>query len=424
MFENKYKYLIITLLLTLLEGGFPSMYSQGRQLQYTTRSFSEPLRTLKVTANGDFDAPPVIELGSDDRVVIDFDVLEDNEKRISYRIYHLDHQWKKSNISSIEYYDGFENNQLDFSEPSFNTFVNYRHYRLSIPNEDFTLTKSGNYAVEFYDVDSPDEIIATACFSLFEKGADIGVNISGNTDIDFNRAHQQLTPVVTVKDNKVNNLANDIVLVVTQNNRRDTERVIPSPSRFTANKAFYEHNRDLIFEAGNNYRRFDITDNRFAAIGVERIRYIAPNYYAFLYPGLKRSELPFEYDRDQNGHYLIRSVNAEDMDTEADYFNVLFSLESAFPIGQPVYLNGEFTNDRFDESTLMEYNPEANRYEKNMLLKQGHYNYMYLVKPDNKKPSTAVTEGNFFETNNGYMIKVFHRAPGARYDRLIGVFYN
>ena len=78
-------------------------------------------------------------------------MLEDNEKRISYRIYHLDHQWKKSNISSIEYYDGFENNQLDFLEPSFNTFVNYRQYRLSIPKESFTLTKIVYYAVDTND---------------------------------------------------------------------------------------------------------------------------------------------------------------------------------------------------------------------------------------------------------------------------------
>ena len=257
MIINKYKYKIISLLCVLSVFVPLSLYSQNRQQQYVTRTFSEPVKTLKVTTNGVFDAPPVIELGGDDRIQVDFDILGENERWISYRIYHLDHQWRKSNISSLEYYDGFENNQLDFSEPSFNTFVKYRHYRLNIPNEDFNLTKSGNYVVEFFDVDEPEEVLATACFSLFEKGADMQIMVSGNTDIDFNRAHQQVTPSITVKDNNITNLSTDMIMVVGQNDRRDTERIINTPSRFSANKAFYEHNRNLIFEAGNNYRRFD-----------------------------------------------------------------------------------------------------------------------------------------------------------------------
>ncbi len=424
MIINKYKYKIISLLCVLSVFVPLSLYSQNRQQQYVTRTFSEPVKTLKVTTNGVFDAPPVIELGGDDRIQVDFDILGENERWISYRIYHLDHQWRKSNISSLEYYDGFENNQLDFSEPSFNTFVKYRHYRLNIPNEDFNLTKSGNYVVEFFDVDEPEEVLATACFSLFEKGADMQIMVSGNTDIDFNRAHQQVTPSITVKDNNITNLSTDMIMVVGQNDRRDTERIINTPSRFSANKAFYEHNRNLIFEAGNNYRRFDISDNKYSSLGVEIIKYIEPLYHAVLFPDMKRGDQHYSYDQHQNGRYIIRSVNAEDNDTEADYFYVLFTLDSAFPIGPPVYLSGEFTNNIFDESTRMEYNSETRRYEKYMLLKQGHYNYIYLVKPDNKPASGVLTEGNFFETQNGYMVKLFYRPPGARYDRLIGVFYN
>ena len=33
----------------------------------------------------------------------------------------------------------------------------------------------------------------------------------------------------------------------------------------------------------------------------------------------------------------------------------------------------------------------------------------------------ANIEGNFYETKNEYLVKVYHRVPGERYDRLIGI---
>ena len=70
----------------------------------------------------------------------------------------------------------------------------------------------------------------------------------------------------------------------------------------------------------------------------------------------------------------------------------------------------------------MRYNKEYGIYEKNILLKQGMYNYMYLTKsPGQETISSTDTEGNFYETQNTYTIYVYHRPFGERYDRLIGL---
>jgi len=71
----------------------------------------------------------------------------------------------------------------------------------------------------------------------------------------------------------------------------------------------------------------------------------------------------------------------------------------------------------------MEYNAIVGAYEKAVLLKSGMYNYLYVFVSDDKEqplPLTAPIEGNYYETENEYMIKVYYRPPGARYDRLIG----
>ena len=62
----------------------------------------------------------------------------------------------------------------------------------------------------------------------------------------------------------------------------------------------------------------------------------------------------------------------------------------------------------------MQWNPENKAYEASVFLKQGYYNYMYLL--DNGKN----IDGNFHETENEYIILVYHRPQGGRYDKLAG----
>ena len=70
----------------------------------------------------------------------------------------------------------------------------------------------------------------------------------------------------------------------------------------------------------------------------------------------------------------------------------------------------------------MKYNKEKYNYESVQLLKQGAYNYQYLFVPDkSSRGETGPTEGNFYQTENEYLILIYHRAFGERYDKLIGV---
>ena len=65
-----------------------------------------------------------------------------------------------------------------------------------------------------------------------------------------------------------------------------------------------------------------------------------------------------------------------------------------------------------------------------VLLKQGHYNYQFLCAQEwtpaqlcSSSPHATLqpTEGNYYEARNQYDIYIYYRAPGQRYDRLLGV---
>ena len=56
-----------------------------------------------------------------------------------------------------------------------------------------------------------------------------------------------------------------------------------------------------------------------------------------------------------------------------------------------------------------------------ILLKQGYYNYQYITTDKEKNLSTDLIEGNYFETNNEYTIYVYYKSPWERYERLVGI---
>ncbi|MEG2180732.1 MAG: DUF5103 domain-containing protein [Bacteroidales bacterium] len=397
-------------------------YYVSAQSGWQNAIFQPAIKSLQVICNDNFTSPPLILLNSDQFVSISFDELTNDMSWISYRIIHCDANWQRSHLSELEYLNGFNQVAVEDVQPSFNTFTSYYHYHITLPNENIQFRKSGNYAVLFFRDDQPDDIIASACFSVFERETSVYANVTSNTDISLNGEYQQVEIRLQWRNPVLSNPADELKVVVSQNNRRDNEVIVNHPNRFSANEAFFEHNRSLIFEAGNNFRRFEIVDHKYAGIGVEQIRYFEPFYHVLLTPSISRAQQPYYYDRDQNGKYIIRKSDAEINETEADYFMVHFCLEEENPfIEGSIHLAGDFTYNRFTDETKLIYNFEQRRYEAALLLKQGHYNYQYLFLPRNgTKASPALMEGNFHETENEYLIKVYHRPPGQRYDRLIG----
>jgi hypothetical protein len=85
-----------------------------------------------------------------------------------------------------------------------------------------------------------------------------------------------------------------------------------------------------------------------------------------------------------------------------------------------VYVSGLWDNGFPDPECRMRYDEAQHAYETTVLLKQGYYNYQYLWLDNDGVGHTARTEGDFFQTENEYLILVYHRPQGGRYDALVG----
>lgn len=389
---------------------------------YRTQPISPEIHTVQVNINGNPALNPVIALNSRDYINISFDRLSDNSfNRLRYRIRHCDAYWNAtSTISDIDYLDGFNDNLIDDYDPSVNTTVDYTHFDINIPNRDVGVKLSGNYAIEVYEEGRPQEVLLTACFSVVESTVSIGATVSSNTDIDFNRHHQQLSFTIHHQALNIRDPRSELFVFALQNNRLDTERSKIMPTYINPGKIIFEHNKSLIFEAGNEYRRFETSSHRHNGMNVAHIEYNRPGYTMDIVTDKVRASRSYSYDQDQNGCFFIRSNETDYPETEADYFTTNFTLEMDRPLNEDIYINGDFTNNTFSDKYKMKYDQNSKAYHLSLLLKQGLYNYQYLAK-DGRNFSTAKTEGNYFETENEYTVYVYYRPTGQRYDSLIGV---
>lgn len=384
--------------------------------------FLPNLRTLRVEVNGAWENDPVMVLGGSNYVLISFDDLRHDYVRYTYHLTHCNADWSPSDLLESEYMEGFNGQRIEDYESSTATAMLYNHYTLELPNDEVrALLVSGNYRVDIYE-DGDDEPVATACFSVLEQRVGIDFDVTGNTDIDTYKAHQQVNFSLNYSTySLVKHPETELQAVVVQNRRWDNCVRDLRPTYLRNRTLVYTHNRRLIFPAGNEYRRMEILDDHVPTMRVESMQFIDPYYNAFIMTDEQRTS--YLYDQDQDGRYYVRNGDNYLNETESEYYITHFALSMPTLADGDVYINGELTNNRLAEEYRMEYNLIDHQYEILLPLKQGSYNYQYLfVRSGSTVGSTAEIEGNFHQTENEYAVYVYHRAFGERYDRLVG--YN
>ena len=384
--------------------------------------FDSRYKTLQVKVEGNDYAPPVITLGTNDRIIISFDELSEEHSYLRYSLVHCNANWQPSGLVDSEFVDGFNLGDVDEYEYSQLTKVHYVHYTIALPNDEVRFTVSGNYLLRVFPENDPENILLQARFMVSEAKAMIGASVTSRTDVDYNGAHQQLSLELDASKLNVQDMYNDLKVVVSQNSRVDNEIVLEKPLRVSLNKAYYEHLSPLVFKAGNEYRRMETVSVTYPGMHIEEVGYHEPYYYQILETDKLRSIGQYLYDQTQFGRFTIREYNSSQSDIEADYVMTHFSLELPEQYEYGIFLDGDFTHRRFDPESRMVYNRATGLYEKALLLKQGAYNYQYLAVPiGSMTGATAPIEGDFYETVNEYLIKVYYHRPGERYDRLVGV---
>ena len=378
--------------------------------------YSRQIKTLQVVVNNDWLSPPVMTLGGDDVLNISFDELSHEYRRFTYHIDHCEKDWSVSQeIFESDFLNGFNDNPIEDYQNSLNTTVLYTHYTLRLPNDKCSLKMSGNYRLTVLDEDGGK--VAEAKFMVVEPLVNIGMTCTTNTDIDVNKSHQQVSLTVGYGALSVTNHDEQIGIVVTQNNRDDSARKDIRPNIISNKGLEWMHNRMLIFDAGNEYRKYEVLDVSHPTMGIDRIDWDGHNY---VFPFIDEPRMNYLYDEDANGAFYIRNSDNVENDCISEYVYVHYRLKSPMLSGGRISIDGEWTTDDDKENYVMNYNAADWMYHATVMQKQGYYSYRYMLTDNTGQVSIPQTEGNFYQTENRYQAYVYYKETGGRTWRLVG----
>lgn len=381
------------------------------------------LRSLRVEAGADGNALPVLQLGSTDRLRISFDDMTHEYRRYTYRIEHLDPDFRPTEgLFESEYaYAAADEEVIEDYAESMNTVTNYTHYSFTFPNSRMRPLLSGNYRLVIRTEDEDDEPqdVAHIYFYVLDKKADVTLRFTTNTDVDWNAAHQQIGMQVNLGCLVVRDAQSEVRTVVLQNRRWDNAVVNPAPTHVNGQTLTWDHCRALIFPAGNEFRAFEMLTTGAPGMHMESIHWYEPYYHATLTPDLPARNYLRQDDR--NGQFVIRNWDDNDNDTGSEYVWTHFTLALPRIPDTDIYLSGQWTDNRLAPEYRLGYNEEAQAYETAQFLKLGYYSYQYLAVPKgSSRGATAPTEGDFWQTENEYAALVYYRRTGDRYWQLVG----
>ena len=383
-----------------------------------SRTCSPDIRSLQLSVDGDPLLPPVLTQGKHQRLTVEFDELSHDYHRLIYHVEHCNADWTPTEgLFESDFLSGFNDQPIEDYENSFNTTQLYTHYRFSLPNAETRMLLSGNYRVTVYDDDDPQTPLLQAEFCLVEPTMSIMAQLSGNTDIDFNQSHQQLSYTVCYGDNRVVDPLRELHTVGMQNRRQDTRVVDLQPNIQKATGVEFTHRRELIFPAGNEFHKFEMLDVEKPGLNIDHVRWYEPYYHVTLYADQPARN--YVYDEDQDGGFVMRNDNDEGDDAlTSEYVWVHFTLQAPRAGGAgegapTLRLYGQWASTVPAEETVLAWDEAVHAYTATAYLKQGYYNYQYLWE-DGTSP-----DGNFHEAENEYIILVYHRPQGGRYDRLV-----
>jgi len=385
--------------------------------------FDNNVRSLKLCLASNMYIPPVLMMGGTDHLIVNFDYLDYDVHYLRYSVTHCNADWQPSQLVESEYVSGFNYADIDDYAPSEATYVHYYNYQFTLPNADMEFLVSGNYMLTVYEQDDPSDILFQTRFSLCEGKVGVYPQVTSRTDVEYNNRFQQVSFDVRYKPNQIKDPYSEFTCVVSQNSREDNAVMVTRPSMVGVDHVTYEHNRDLIFAAGNEFRRFETVNAHNINMGVQSIRYYDPFYHATLMVDEPRNEIQYLYDKTQFGRFTIRNAESYgESALQADYMVTHFTLDTGGKLsGGNVWLYGEFLQGYPASQAMMKYDASRGCYTADLLLKQGAYNYMYLWVPDGTSiGQTSRIEGDHYETVNEYLVMVYDRPMGERYDRLVG----
>jgi hypothetical protein len=388
------------------------------------RVFNPSIHTVKLYRTGDPVSFPYILLGGTEALELHFDDLDNRIKNYYYTFELCNADWSPTILKPFEYIKGFQNARITTYRNSSIATTRYIHYQATLPDRNCMPSRSGNYLLKVFLDNDTSKLVFVKRMVVAENLVGVGAKMVRPYGSEMDRSGQKVDITVQT-DNRIQMASpNDLKVVILQNNNWQTAVYMDKPTIYRGNYYEYSDERQTTFPGMKEFRWIDLRTLRLKTDRMQTLDNRTDSVRVTVIPDVERSSKTYVYFTDLNGGYTLENADNYNPLWQSDYAWVHFTYippnNQPFP-GNDLYLFGEFTNYTWDTTGKMDFNKAKGVYEKDLFLKQGFYNYLYALKPYSGKgyPDFTTTEGNYFATQNNYIILVYYRPFGARADMLI-----
>ncbi len=394
--------------------------AQQEEMIYKTN-----IKTVQLFQYGNQQGLPIYTLNSGDQLQLGFDDMEGSLKNYYYTYVLCDYNWQPVNLNPFDYIKGFTQNRISNYRYSSIAFTRYTHYQAILPDRNSaTPTRSGNYLLKIFLDGDTAKLVFTKRMYVLDQKANISAEVKQPFTPQLFSTHQRIKFSASIKDINSFSAAQQIKAVILQNNRWDIAQKDILPTFVRGNTLQYDSENIGIFEGTKEWRWLDLRSFRLQSDRVAKANYNKSSTDIFLKPDGDRRADRYVYFPDYNGMYNISTYETINPLWQGDYATVNFSFVTSSRLAytnQDIYLLGGFTGYAISDKWKMIFNEEKQVYETNAFLKQGYYNYSYVLKDRGNAGKITALEGNYWETENSYTILIYYKSFTDRSDQLIGV---
>lgn len=211
---------------------------------------------------------PVIQLGTSERLLLDFDILHQQPLRLHASISHCNRDWRPSVLLKMEYMSGFDPFIINNFQYSVNTKVPYTNFQMPLPS----LLISGNYVVTVFRSDG--QPLFSRRFMVVSSQVILDGHVARSQEVSQRQKRHRIIFEMYYPELNANSPTKEFSAVLLQNHNWHTALSNIRPSRVEAARryvSFEPWDNATDFDGCNEYRFADLRTVDVASRNVKKI---------------------------------------------------------------------------------------------------------------------------------------------------------
>ena len=420
----------VVLVMAGLAGGCVSSSENAQEPDPSTRSASsaedgldlapqrESVRTVQLYRGEDERSLPVTTLEGGTPLTLEFDLMAEQGRPLSIYFEHADRTWRRD-LTAGQVFESYQDDRLLDYQASQGTVVPYVHYTYRLPNDDIRFRVSGNYVLRVTERGRPDSVLFERPFFVAEEAGALelgaeAVVVTGQ-QVPSVRPAAQYDPPSDLRGDPFGYSA-----CFVRDGRLGAARCIDRPLLINQPRLTFELARDRAFAPTEADYTLDLSSLR-AGRGIERTDRTASPIQVLLEPDYARFP-DADLSTPLNGQTVIRAAlrGRGTPALTAEYVSTTFAYvpPREQPLRGGVTVAGSFSGMRVAEGREMTWRADRGRYEGEVLLKQGQYQYFY---EGGGPQAAAEMERNLSSRTSTYTTFIYYQDASLGSDRLLRV---